>query len=106
MQTYHVERGLPVSTEHREAIEQIAIAIQMMAEGNPKLPPLFLLSTLPTGAGKTTLMVEAVKAIVHDRTYAKVGIVIFVNYLKQIPILAQEMELTKSSMQCVPARKT
>src|SRR5262249_46463969 len=51
------------------------------------------LSTLPTGAGKTTLMVEAVKAIVADPAYAHIGIVICVNYLKQIPILARDMGL-------------
>jgi hypothetical protein len=94
MRTYHVERGLPVSPQHREAIEQIAIAIQMMADGSTELPSLFLLSTLPTGAGKTTLMVEAVKAIVADPVCTRVGIVIFVNYLKQIPILVKEMGLS------------
>jgi hypothetical protein len=93
MRTYREERGLPVSEEHREAIEQLATTIQMMAESNPNLPPLFLLSTLPTGAGKTTLMVEAVKAIVADPAYSHVGIVLFVSYLSQIPILVKEMGL-------------
>lgn len=91
MRTYHVERGLPVSSEHRYAIEQIAISIRMMADG--KAPRCFMLSTLPTGAGKTTLMVEAVKAIIADPAYADVGIVVFVSYLSQIPILAHEMGL-------------
>src|SRR6516162_5363066 len=50
MQTYHVKRGLPVSPEHRDAIEQIAIAIQLVADRGPIFPLLFLLSTLPTGA--------------------------------------------------------
>jgi hypothetical protein len=94
MRTYHLDHGLPVSSQHRDAIEQMAVTLQMMADGNTTLPPLFLLSTLPTGAGKTTLMVEAVKAIVSDPTYAHVGIVIFVNYLKQIPILVKEMGLS------------
>ena len=39
-------------------------------------------------------MVEAVKAIVADPAYSHVGIVIFVNYLKQIPILVKEMGLS------------
>jgi hypothetical protein len=82
------------SQSHFDGLEQIAIAIQMMADGDPRLPKTFILSSLPTGMGKTTVMVEGVKAILGDPARAHVGIVIFVNQLDQIRTLIEKMGLT------------
>ena len=83
--------GHSPSEEHWVGLDAIAEFIQQMADNNAH--PHFAYSALPTGMGKTSLLIEAVRQLATDPRYAHVGVVIFVNLLEQIPILAHEMEL-------------
>lgn len=79
------------SEQHWAGLDAVAEFVQQMADGTAK--PHFAYSALPTGMGKTSLVIEAVRALVSDPHYRDVGVVIFVNLLEQIPILVRDMGL-------------
>ena len=88
-----LQYGHRPSPAHWKGLRAIAETIEAQASGIAA--PNFLLSALPTGMGKTTAVVESVKALVSRLDYADVGVVIFVNQLDQIRRLIDEMELAK-----------
>ena len=72
-------------------LRQIAEAIVAMAEGI--CPPRFILSALPCGTGKTTILTQSVKALVAEPRYADVGIIILTPRLDQVKRVTEEAGL-------------
>ncbi|WP_198032226.1 DEAD/DEAH box helicase family protein [Mesorhizobium sp. LNHC252B00] len=87
------EFGHAPSPEHWEGLRAIIQTIEAMALGVARQK--YLLSSLPTGMGKTSTLVEATRELVRlgERTGEPVGIIILTNTLDQIPILIREMKL-------------
>lgn len=76
---------------HWQGLTALAGAIEDMASGRAK--SVFTYSALPTGMGKTSVMVEAVRQMLADPAYAEIGIVIFTHQLDHIRLLTRELEL-------------
>lgn len=79
------------SPEHWKGLCAIAEIIETQANGSARKE--FTYSALPTGMGKTSVLVEAVRILVSDPAFTDVGVVIFTNTLDQIPVLIGEMGL-------------
>ena len=88
-----LDYGHRPSPAHWKGLRAIAETVEAMASGTGG--PKFYLSSLPTGMGKTTTLVESVRALVSNSRYATVGVVLFVNQLDQIRRLIGEMELSE-----------
>jgi hypothetical protein len=86
-----LQYGHRPSRRHWKGLRAIAETIEPQAVGTAK--PKFYLSSLPTGMGKTTVVAEGVRALVSDPAYERVGAVLFVNQLNQIPRLIEETRL-------------
>lgn len=85
--------GHSPSDEMYAGLWEIAKAIQAMADGTPL--PDFLVSFLPPGTGKTTVVIEAVKHLCKMPGYDSVGVIIFLERLEEIRKLVQEMGLSE-----------
>jgi hypothetical protein len=85
------EYGHSWSPADEESLNGIAHVVADMANG--VADPLLYISTLPTGWGKTTSIVAAVREIVRDRSLRNVGVLIMVSTLAQIPDLVSRMGL-------------
>jgi hypothetical protein len=85
--------GHSPSDEHWRGIREIIRTIEMMALGVSV--PMYYLSSLPTGMGKTSTLVEATKELIRigEKTGDPVGILILTNTLDQIPVLIEAMGL-------------
>lgn len=79
-----------------DGMEEIAKAIQAMAEGDRLLGRDFWLSSLPCGAGKTVTMSEAVAQLIHRPEYAHVGVIVFMSQVDQIKDALNAMQLDPS----------
>ena len=81
------------SAEHWEGLREIIRVIEAMALG-AATPDVFLTS-LPTGMGKTTTVVECVRELLRigEDIGHSPGILILTNTLEQIPTLINEMGL-------------
>jgi hypothetical protein len=88
-----LQYGHRPSSTHWEGLRAIAENIEAQASGTAK--PKFYLSSLPTGMGKTTVVAEGVKALISDPQYKRVGVVLFVNQLNQIPRLIEDIVVSK-----------
>lgn len=86
-----LDYGHRPSRAHWKGLRAIAQTVEAMASSTAA--PMFYLSSLPTGMGKTTTLIESVRALVSNPQYAEVGVVIFVNQLGQIQRLIGDMEL-------------
>jgi hypothetical protein len=85
------EYGHSPSPQHWSGLEAIAANIEAQASGTAA--PNFYLSSLPTGMGKTTVLIESLRALVGRPEFEDVGAVIFVNQLEQISRLIEESGL-------------
>ncbi len=81
------------SQDHWEGLIEIAQIIEAQARGTA--PAEFFYSALPTGMGKTSVVVESVRHLLADPAYSEVGVVIFVNQLDQIKRLIEEIGLER-----------
>ncbi|MFM9847691.1 MAG: hypothetical protein ACKVP3_11090 [Hyphomicrobiaceae bacterium] len=77
--------------DHWKGLEEIAGAIEAMAEG--RAAPQFLYSSLPTGMGKSSTLLESVRQILASPAHRHVGIVIFVSRLEEIKRMIDELAL-------------
>lgn len=99
------------SKEHWKGIDQIVKVIEGMAcriHENPETPtkykeftPTFYLSSLPCGMGKTTAMIETVKALLKLDYYKPVAFIIFLSRKDEIEAIVQRMSLDKSDYACL-----
>ena len=80
------------SEQHWKGLLQIARVFERMAVHLQA--PVFSVSFLSAGMGKTTTLVECVKALVAERKYWPVGVIIFLSRLEEIRKLASEMRLS------------
>lgn len=82
------------SEDHWKGIRAIIQSIEAMALGVAR--PKYLLSSLPTGMGKTSTLIEATRELIRigQETGQPVGILILTNTLEQIPVLIGEIGLT------------
>lgn len=72
------------SPDHYAGMEEIAKVVQAMAEGDDCLGRDFLISSLPTGIGKTTTIREAIRQIVRTPEYDDVGVIVFLSRVEEI----------------------
>ncbi|MGH6866349.1 MAG: hypothetical protein ACREDO_09320 [Methyloceanibacter sp.] len=70
-----------------------AIAANIAAQVYGTARRNYHLSSLPTGGGKTTMLVAAVRVFTSDPAHANVGVAIFVNQRDLIPKLIAQMGL-------------
>ena len=84
------------SPDHYAGMEEIAKVIQAMAEGDASLGRDFLISSLPTGIGKTTTIREAIREIVRRSEYDDVGTVVFLSRVEEIEKLIAGMGLEET----------
>ncbi len=99
------------SKEHWKGIDQIIKVIEGMAlrvHESPETPikykeftPTFYLSSLPCGMGKTTAMIETVKAILKLEYYKPVSFIIFLSRRDEIEAIVQRMGLDNSQYACL-----
>ena len=82
--------GHEPSQDHWKGLEHIAKTIEFMAAG--VLAPNFYVSFLPPGIGKTSTLIEAVKAMT-EADYQDRGIIIFLSRLEEINNLVKQMDL-------------
>ena len=81
------------SQQHWEGLIAIAKAIEDMAEGRAK--PEYSYSSLATGMGKSSVLLEAIRQMRADPAYAEVGIVVFASRLDQIERMIAEIGLSR-----------
>ena len=96
--------GHSPSEEMYAGLEQIALALQAMADSDRddgSLEANFLVSFLPPGTGKTTVLIEAVKRICDMPQYEDVGVIIFLERLEEIRTLTKEMDLSEDDYSVV-----
>lgn len=79
------------SEEHWEGLAEIACELEAMALGEARRE--FTYSALPTGMGKTSVIVEFTRALVNDARFAEVGVIIFVHQFAQIDALIRDLKL-------------
>lgn len=84
------------SLDHYAGMKEIAKVIQAMAEGDDSLGRDFLISSLPTGIGKTTTIREAIREIVRTPRYDDVGVVVFLSRVEEIEKLIAGMGLEEN----------
>src|SRR5262245_33424133 len=81
LSTTFASRGHFPSDDHWKGLTAIARVLEAMALGTA--PRVFTYSALPTGMGKTSVVVEFNRTLINDPTFADVGVIIFVNQLVQ-----------------------
>lgn len=74
-------------------MEEPAKFIQAAADGNAAIGRDFWISSLAPGVGKTTTVVEAIRALMDMDEYAKVGVVVFLSQVDQINDYVDTMRL-------------
>ena len=79
------------SDEQFGGLSDIAQVIEMMAANN--ITPNFFVSYMPAGSGKTTTLIEAVRAMPSIPNYKDAGVIIFLSRREEIGKLASEMRL-------------
>ena len=104
------------SKEHWKGIDQIVKVIEGMAlrvHESPETPikykeftPTFYLSSLPCGMGKTTAMIETVKALLKLDYYKPVSFIIFLSRRDEIEAIVQRMGLDNSEYACLTSDET
>lgn len=97
--------GHAPSEKHMDGLHQISKAIEAMAlrihenpevdEKFPEFARSFFVSFLPCGMGKTSTLIETVKAILSLEDYNHVGVIIFLWKLDEIRKLVELMGLKK-----------
>ena len=81
------------SEDHWKGLSAIAQAIEDMAEGRAERE--YSYSSLATGMGKTSVLLEAIRQMRKDPAYAEVGIVVFCSRLDQIERMIAELDLPR-----------
>ncbi|MDQ0997021.1 hypothetical protein QFZ34_002203 [Phyllobacterium ifriqiyense] len=89
-----VDWGHAPSSQHWRGLRHIAKVYQYMAAG--VAAPVFYLSSLPCGMGKTTVATECTKALIAGDAYKSVGVIYFLSRLEEINALVDAMGLEKS----------
>ena len=74
-------------------MEEPAKFIQAAADGNAAIGRDFWISSLAPGVGKTTTVVEAIRALMDMDEYAEVGVVVFLSQVDQINDYIDTMRL-------------
>lgn len=88
-------------TEHEpsipmwQALKDVARVLEEMANG--KAEPVFHLSSLDPGVGKTRTIIQFTKALLASPDHADVGVLICVSRLDEIHKLTEEMELSEDA---------
>ncbi len=93
------------SEEHKKGLQQIAKVIEAMACRMHEHPDLqkvypefgrsFFVSFLPPGMGKTTTLIQSIKAISGMSAYDHVGFIIFLERYEEIEKVVAEMGLSE-----------
>ena len=86
-------RGHDPSPDMWDALEDLVDRLEAMADGT--CPPVFYLSSLDPGVGKTQTIVHFLRALVADLKYSDVGVLIGVARLDEISALVKEDQLPK-----------
>jgi hypothetical protein len=81
------------SEDHWKGLAAVAQAIEDMAEGRAECE--YSYSSLATGMGKTSVLLEAIRQMRKDPAYAEVGIVVFCSRLDQIERMIAELNLPR-----------
>lgn len=81
--------GHEPSPAHWIGLEAIAQEIEDQALG--KAQASFAVSALPTGMGKTTVLIEAIRILTSDPAFADVGIAVFTQRLDMIDRMLDEL---------------
>jgi hypothetical protein len=83
--------GHSPSKAHWEGLAAIARTIEDMALGKAKAE--YHYSYLPTGMGKTSVVLECIRQLLADPAYAQIGIVVFTHQLAHIKTMIKELAL-------------
>ena len=81
------------SEDHWKGLSAVAQAIEDMAEGRAERE--YSYSSLATGMGKTSVLLESIRQMRKDPAYAEVGIVVFCSRLDQIERMIAELDLPR-----------
>lgn len=81
------------SDSHYDGLAQITSVVQAMADGDTALERDFFVSYLPTGMGKSTTVIGAVRNLVEMPEYDDVGVIVFLARVEEIEKYAREMKL-------------
>ena len=84
------------SAEQFEGLEQVVASIEAMAKQDQPLGQDLLVSYLPPGTGKTTVVAEAVRTLTQMDEHRDVGVIIFLFRVDQIRDLARSMGLSEA----------
>lgn len=91
--TFFTRCGHKPSPSMVNALEDVARTIQDMAEGSAE--PVYYLSALDPGVGKTRTLASALKVLVGDKAYADVGVIVFLSRRSEIEVLVREIGLAR-----------
>ncbi len=97
------EWGHRPSENHWKGIEEIAKAIEHMANGT--LEKDYYLSSLPPGMGKTTTLTHAIRHLANMKEYAETGVIIFLSRLEEIRKLVKAMNLDENDYSVVTSKE-
>lgn len=92
-----LERGTNPSVDEWDGLEQIALAVQGMADGT--LPAKFYLSALAPGVGKTSVICEAI------RQHKDQSAIVFLYRCEEIERLIADMGLSESEYAVIVSNK-
>ena len=109
------QRGHHPSESHWEGLRQIAKAIETMAVRfhthpdiksiDPNVDDSLFVSFLPTGIGKTSMLVEAIRLLTQTKQLNHVGVIVFLARCEEIKKLADEMGLAADDYSVVVGRE-
>jgi len=90
------------SDDHWRGLREIVENVDGQINGS--LEPKFFLSSLPTGMGKTTALIQSVR--LARRRYPEKSWLIFLNQIDEIDRLVEAMNLDETDYACLTSRET
>lgn len=99
-----LEYGHDPSVAHWGGLRDIARVYELMATGH--CPQKLFISSLPPGMGKTTVAIEATKALWADERFKGQGVVYFLSRLEEIKTLVALMGLDKDDFATLTSDET
>ncbi len=97
------QRNTNPSQSEWNGLQQIALTIQGMADQN--LPPMFYLSSLSPGVGKTSVTCEAIRTLLAMESYRDVGVILFLSRCEEIKHLIENASLREDDYAVLVSEK-
>ena len=92
------KNGHTPSADHYEGLQQVAKNIELMAiraSGvfdlrlvHPDFAASYYLSFLPAGMGKTSVLIESIRALLERKEYERLGVIVFLSRREEIQRLS------------------